>query len=183
MGEFLTVLLCRLLQPMQVNIFLHIWMNFLQAFHVYFTAHPGEYLNCASGWIASCPSMCSFTAHPGEYLSAHLDEFLTGLPCVLLQPIQVNLLYGIVAILTSFPFVLLQSIQVNIYLRIWMNFLLAFHVCFYCPSMWISYWASMQFLRNSICTFTVHQIISHWPPMCIVAFLLAFHLCYYSKSS
>jgi len=31
-----------------VNILLHILMNFLPAFHVYFTAHPGEYLNGAS---------------------------------------------------------------------------------------------------------------------------------------
>jgi hypothetical protein len=69
-----------------------------------FTAHPGESLTvhrCISHW----PSMCTSTAHPCESLTGHrcnshgipcvllqyIREFLTDPPCVVLQPIQVNL--------------------------------------------------------------------------------------------
>ncbi len=104
MDEFLTVLPCGLLQPIKVIILLHILVNFLPAFHVHFYSpskwifyceslhfllafhlcyySPSRWKSiCASGWISYCPSICAFTSHPGEYLTAHLVEFLTGLPC------------------------------------------------------------------------------------------------------
>ncbi len=134
LGEFLTVLLCGLLQPIQLNILLLIWVNFFPDLHLcfynpsrwtsycdlgvsycpfmsIFLAHPGEYLNCASGWISYQPSICAFIVHPGEIITVHLGEFLTDLLCGLLLPII---------------------------LHIWVNFWPAFHGYFYSPSRWIS---------------------------------------------
>ncbi len=134
------------------------------------------------------------TAHPGEYLTEHLDKFLTGLPCVLLQPIHLNFLLGINAIFTGFPCLLLQPIQVNLLMcirefltdlpfvilqPIQVNLLLGidailteFHVYFYSTS--------ENFSLTPMCNFTAHPGESF---LCIVTFLLAFHLCYYSTST
>jgi hypothetical protein len=116
------------------NFLLHIYVNFYRPSMCIITTHPGEYLNCAFGWITYRPSICAFTAHPGEHLIAHIGEFLTVHPCVLLPHILVNVL-----------------------LCIWLNFLPAFHVYFTAhpgeylngASRWISYCPSM-------CSFTAY---------------------------
>ncbi len=102
-----------------------------------FASHPGEYLNCASGWIltgfhvcfyspsswiSNCASlhfllayMCTYTAHPGKYLTVHSCISYCSLCC--LQPIQVNILIAHLGeFLTVHPCVLLQPILVNILL-------------------------------------------------------------------
>ncbi len=169
LGEFLYWPSICVLNPIQVNREISYWPPMCN-----FTAHPFESLT-VHRWISYWPSICAFTAHPSENLTTHLGEFLIHLPCLFLQPIQVNILLHIWVncllsfhvyfyspsswFFTAFPSVLLQPIKAHILLHIWVNFLLFIHVFFYSLSRWISY-CSMP-IRTNFLRHNVHK--AHHP--------------------